>query len=235
MENIMYMCERCGFQTTLKGSLVRHLQNKRVCRPIESEIDREELLSRVTHREYKTDTTTCEFCEKTISKPVIARHKKTCKLRLETIPKNIEHDTNNNNDTLHKLKDVLEMHEDEIQSLKECVMYFKDKLENDHMIASTSKQHTEQHKLKKKSKISQAIRIVCWNTYIGEEIGKSSCLCCKSNHITQHNFHCGHVIAEANGGKIQIENLRPICAVCNNSMGTMNMKEFARDNFNVEI
>jgi 5-methylcytosine-specific restriction endonuclease McrA len=85
------------------------------------------------------------------------------------------------------------------------------------------------------SKISQAIRIVCWNTYIGEEIGKTSCLCCKTNYITQHNFHCGHVVAEANGGKVHVENLRPICAVCNNSMGTMDMQEFALENFNVHI
>jgi 5-methylcytosine-specific restriction endonuclease McrA len=87
----------------------------------------------------------------------------------------------------------------------------------------------------RKSKISQAIRIVCWNTYIGEDVGKTHCMCCKTINITQHNFHCGHVVAEANGGKVQVDNLRPICAVCNNSMGTANMKEFALINFNVEI
>jgi hypothetical protein len=43
------------------------------------------------------------------------------------------------------------------------------------------------------------------------------------------------LVAEANGGKIQIDNLRPICAVCNNSMGTINMKDFAFGHFNVEI
>lgn len=204
---------------------------------LESDLDRQELLSRITYRDYKTDITTCEFCNKTISKPVIARHKKTCKQR----PRK-EHDEND--DILHKLKHVLEVHEkheDEIQTLKKCVSHFKQQLQfKDTDTASTSRGASQSPTMTlatktKKSKISQAIRIVCWNTYIGEEIGKSSCLCCKSNHITQHNFHCGHVVAEANGGKVQIENLRPICAVCNNSMGTMNMKEFAREIFNVEI
>lgn len=86
-----------------------------------------------------------------------------------------------------------------------------------------------------KKKISHALRIVCWNKYIGEDVGKSQCMCCKINFITQHNFHCGHVLAEANGGTLNIDNLRPICNVCNNSMGTINMQEYALDNFNVVI
>jgi hypothetical protein len=53
--------------------------------------------------------------------------------------------------------------------------------------------------------------------------------------VTQHNFHCGHVIAEANGGRIHVENLRPICSVYNNSMGTMNMKEFALESFEISV
>lgn len=87
----------------------------------------------------------------------------------------------------------------------------------------------------KKAKISQAMRIVVWNTYIGEEVGKAKCPCCKTTHITQHNFHCGHVVAEAEGGLIHVDNLRPICSVCNSSMGTIDMKTFAYDNFSVEL
>ena len=93
----------------------------------------------------------------------------------------------------------------------------------------------EDKKRKTKSKITHAMRIVCWNTYIGEEVGKTKCLCCKTNSITQHNFHCGHVIAEANGGKVNVANLRPICAICNNSMGTTDMINFAKESFNIEI
>lgn len=87
----------------------------------------------------------------------------------------------------------------------------------------------------KRTKITRAMRIVVWNTYIGEEIGKAKCVCCQTTYITQHNFHCGHVVANANGGKACVDNLRPICAVCNSSMGTVDMRIFALDNFSIVI
>ncbi len=59
-----------------------------------------------------------------------------------------------------------------------------------------------------------------------EEIGRSTCLCCNLTQISQMNFHCGHVIAEVNGGSLDPENLKPICHSCNSSMGTTNMDEF---------
>jgi len=87
----------------------------------------------------------------------------------------------------------------------------------------------------KKQTITHSLRVACWNKYIGEEVGRTTCLCCKSTFITQLNFHCGHVIAEAVGGTINIDNLRPICSSCNSSMGTTNMHEFALKNFNNEM
>ena len=80
-------------------------------------------------------------------------------------------------------------------------------------------------KTKKKS-ISATIKKLVWNTNIGEDIGKSKCLCCKSTDITQLSFNCGHIIAEANGGNTIVSNLRPICQNCNSSMGTKNMNDF---------
>ena len=65
-------------------------------------------------------------------------------------------------------------------------------------------------------------------TYIGDSVGKTLCLCCNHVYIRQIEFHCGHVIAEANGGVLTKENLRPICAQCNLSMGTQNMDEFKK-------
>jgi hypothetical protein len=65
-----------------------------------------------------------------------------------------------------------------------------------------------------------------WEQQIGEDIGKSKCLCCRLTDITQLSFHCGHIISEANGGEIKLDNLRPICQSCNSSMGTVNMDEF---------
>jgi 5-methylcytosine-specific restriction endonuclease McrA len=88
-------------------------------------------------------------------------------------------------------------------------------------------QHTTKQSDKMNKKyISHALKVKCWDTYIGVEIGKSKCLCCNHNYIMQHTFHCGHVIAESKGGTHDISNLRPICSVCNHSMGTNNMDEF---------
>jgi 5-methylcytosine-specific restriction endonuclease McrA len=79
---------------------------------------------------------------------------------------------------------------------------------------------------KKKKTISSTMKKLVWNTHIGEEIGKTKCLCCKSTDITQLSFNCGHIIAEANGGDTIVSNLKPICQNCNSSMGTKNMDEF---------
>ena len=80
----------------------------------------------------------------------------------------------------------------------------------------------------KKKAISATMRKLVWNMNIGEEIGKSKCLCCKISDITQLSFHCGHIIPESNGGWTIVSNLRPICQNCNSSMGNKNMNEFMK-------
>jgi hypothetical protein len=80
-------------------------------------------------------------------------------------------------------------------------------------------------KTKKKSIPKQRKKEV-WNEYIGEEHGVSFCYCCRKEKITQHTFQAGHIIAEAKGGSIALNNLRPICAGCNQSMGTENMRTY---------
>ena len=85
-------------------------------------------------------------------------------------------------------------------------------------------------KRNKKKYISASKKTDVWNKYIGESIGKSLCTCCKSKDITSRNFHVGHIVAEANGGTLDIFNLRPICAQCNLSMRTENMYEFMEKN-----
>jgi len=62
-----------------------------------------------------------------------------------------------------------------------------------------------------------------WNAYIGEETGKAKCWCCGKRDITSRDFVAGHVIPECDGGTIDVTNLRPICAMCNGSMGSKNM------------
>ena len=80
----------------------------------------------------------------------------------------------------------------------------------------------------KKKPIYSTIKRLVWNKYIGENIGKSKCLCCNITDITQLSFHCGHIISERNNGETIVENLKPICQNCNSSMGSKNMDEFIK-------
>lgn len=86
----------------------------------------------------------------------------------------------------------------------------------------------KKEKKKRKKNIPSTIRRLVWNTYIGEDIGKARCTCCNTTFITQLSFHCGHIIAEVNGGETVVSNLKPICQNCNSSMRTKNMNDFVQ-------
>ena len=81
---------------------------------------------------------------------------------------------------------------------------------------------------KKKQQIPKHIKTIIWNTYIGEDIMKHKCLCCKRVNIRITDFDAGHIISEKDGGTLEINNLRPICGSCNHAMGPMNMIEFIK-------
>jgi hypothetical protein len=77
-----------------------------------------------------------------------------------------------------------------------------------------------------KKTIPKILKDLTWEKWVGDHIAKTKCLCCGVNDIKMNSFHCGHVVAEADGGPTTVENLRPICATCNLSMRTQNMVKF---------
>jgi hypothetical protein len=79
-----------------------------------------------------------------------------------------------------------------------------------------------------KKSIPSILRRNVWIFYEGQSLN-GNCLCCNSE-INYDNFHCGHVLAEANEGELSIENLRPLCQHCNLSMGTKHMLTFIKEN-----
>lgn len=85
----------------------------------------------------------------------------------------------------------------------------------------------EETKYKKKA-IPKVVKDLSWNKWIGENVAKSKCLCCGVNEIKMSSFHCGHIIAEIHGGLTSVENLKPICAACNLSMGSENFEVFKK-------
>jgi 5-methylcytosine-specific restriction endonuclease McrA len=86
-------------------------------------------------------------------------------------------------------------------------------------------------KKKRKAYIPATLRAAVWNTYIGDTIGKTKCPVCNTNDITPFTFQCGHVVAEACGGRTNLENLRPICAQCNVSSQKRHMEDFRKEYF----
>ncbi len=73
----------------------------------------------------------------------------------------------------------------------------------------------------RKKPIPKRIKTMTWDMFIGLNIGKTKCVCCNQNEITQSDFHCGHVVSQAN--------LRPICSQCNLSMGKKNMIQWMNE------
>jgi hypothetical protein len=98
-------------------------------------------------------------------------------------------------------------------------------ISNATVIISNSTSNSKPKKEKRPS-IPKKIRVLVWNTHIGELIGMAKCLCCNEKDISQMEFHCGHIISYYNGGADSVENMRPICASCNLSMGSENMNTF---------
>ena len=84
-----------------------------------------------------------------------------------------------------------------------------------------------QNKKNKKKTIPKTLKNNVWDKYIGKEKGTGECNCCFAEIDSKH-FECGHIISEMRGGEISIENLRPLCSLCNKSMGVQDMNEFIK-------
>lgn len=118
-----------------------------------------------------------------------------------------------------------------VEPVIETVMPSPPSLVNVSTIVSDELQQSEKCKekeeiKKKKQTIPKNVKTIVWNHYIGDDIIKHRCLCCKKVVIQNTNFEVGHVLSEKNGGTHEINNLRPICGACNHSMGTENMVDF---------
>jgi hypothetical protein len=76
--------------------------------------------------------------------------------------------------------------------------------------------------------IPATVRFTVWNTHIGKEVADANCWLNCGNKISQQLFECGHIISVKDGGSDDIGNLRPICGLCNKSIGSSNMEEFKK-------
>jgi 5-methylcytosine-specific restriction endonuclease McrA len=124
------------------------------------------------------------------------------------------------NEEIKKQEEEKRIKDEELGRIKEEEKRIKD--EEEKIIIENEKKDIK----KKKQSIPKNVRIIIWNHYIGEDIIKHKCMCCKKVTISNTNFEVGHVLSEKNNGTHEINNLRPICFSCNHSMGTENMIDF---------
>lgn len=89
----------------------------------------------------------------------------------------------------------------------------------------SKKYPTQEKKKSKRTPIPSAVRKQVWDIWIGSNTMNGECFVC-ANIIQFTNFHCAHVIADAEGGEVSINNLRPTCALCNTSMKTEELFSF---------
>jgi hypothetical protein len=104
-------CKRCGYTTSERSNLVKHLKRVKECPAVLSGEDRSVILAETYLRNYEASDSTCKFCAKQFkSAASLCRHKKLCK-------KNINNSTN-----------ILNNLQNEVKHLKE---YISSKLKND--------------------------------------------------------------------------------------------------------
>jgi len=73
----------------------------------------------------------------------------------------------------------------------------------------------------KKIAIPKYIRIAVWNQEFGDKTEGE----CKTCHkvLSIHHYEVGHIISEANGGGMELDNLTIQCSMCNKSAGRNNL------------
>jgi 5-methylcytosine-specific restriction endonuclease McrA len=73
--------------------------------------------------------------------------------------------------------------------------------------------------------IPKRIRNGVWDKHFKEL--KGECFCC-SRELKFQDFECGHITPVSQGGSNDIDNLEPVCRMCNLDMGVMNLHSYKR-------
>jgi len=71
----------------------------------------------------------------------------------------------------------------------------------------------------RKKNIPKAIREQVWLKCMGKKYENKCYINWCQNIISVFDFHVGHDIPESKGGSLNLNNLKPICSRCNQSMG----------------
>lgn len=81
-----FTCERCGFETEYKCSLIKHLERKKSCNSSLSNISREDLIKKLKEKKRNDVTYDCRFCSAQFNHYAnCQRHQQTCKEKNDEI------------------------------------------------------------------------------------------------------------------------------------------------------
>ena len=156
------------------------------------------------HRKMKTHT--CKFCNyQTKDQSNYKRHLTRCKVKKKEEAKR----------AIMALQMKIEQLQEQLQHKDRIIKQILDKI---------------QKKKRKSANIPMSLRRKVWDTYIGKEHAQGNCYVCGCE-ITCYTWQCGHIISKHDGGLNSLDNLMPICGLCNRSMGTRNMEEFKNEYF----
>ena len=223
LEDLIFKCKRCTKGFAKKHHLINHLEKKKTCLVCN---DGEDILCCDLIAQLKKPIIVsdfkCEYCNKCyVDKARLKQHYAYCKVKREQVVQ----------ETCSQ-SEMMEMFKHTLDKITKVVSNIQTKQDATTAECATtpppeaSSSATTPTLVKKKKTIPIALKRVVWDKYVGEEVGKTKCMCCKLTDITQLTFHCGHVKSEYNGGDLSVDNLRPICISCNSSMGTMDMFDF---------
>ena len=221
---VKHICPTCKKVFKKKSNLDDHLNRKKPCNPPEMVVQKdngydvlvkkiEMLTEKVNDAQFETNAKKIDLLEQ--------KNKE-----LEKNTKKLEKNTEKIKVLEKKVKELLI----ENKECKKNIKNMEKKLEtiNQSQTLSDNSSNDKPIKLTLKQKIPAPLKAAVWDEWIGEEVGKAKCMCCKKTDLTQGSFTCGHIVAESKGGNLTVNNLKPICQLCNSSMGNRNMDEFIK-------
>tara|TARA_B100000405_G_scaffold24025_1_gene17655 strand:- start:1492 stop:2577 length:1086 start_codon:yes stop_codon:yes gene_type:complete len=86
----------------------------------------------------------------------------------------------------------------------------------------------------KSRKISKAKRRRIWEKRCSKKMMIGKCFVCKRD-IDYDTFEAGHILSHFWGGSTSLDNLEPICSICNKDMGVENLLKYKDDNYKNQI
>ncbi len=254
MDDTTYKCTICGKVYATQQSLCNHTRIKHQMTPTLKR-------SKLYPINKEIPLFKCDFCDSEYKhRQSKTKHMRTCIYKknyvpLDSLPQKIndledkyeelENKYEEMKNNYEEMKNKYSILENIINKLQKCAL---DEAKNVHtssenicepnndipILSQNQKDENTCDINKNKKHVPKLLKNQSWDVYIGREKGVGNCFYCNSEIDSKH-FECGHVIPISKGGPDTIENLRPICSLCNRSMGSKNMGEFMKKYLNKSL